>query len=170
MSAIGILVGGGPAPGINGVIGAATAAASRGGSRVIGILEGFRHIMNGNTGHVLELDEGIVDQIHLKGGSILHTSRANPSVEPEHLANCVKSLDALGIDQLITIGSQARGTAGAAKEAGLSDVQSCATIEEITALLSDAVKSGDLVLLKGSRTTGLEQVVDQLKDSLTMKS
>jgi 6-phosphofructokinase 1 len=104
MSAIGILVGGGPAPGINGVIGAATAAASRGGSRVIGILEGFHHIMNGNTGHVLELDEGMVDQIHLKGGSILHTSRANPSVEPEHLANCVKSLDTLGIDQLITIG------------------------------------------------------------------
>ncbi len=104
MSAIGILVGGGPAPGINGVIGAATAAASRGGSRVIGILEGFRHIMNGDTGHVLELDEGMVDQIHLKGGSILHTSRANPSVEPEGLVNCVKSLDALGIDQLITIG------------------------------------------------------------------
>ncbi len=104
MSAIGILVGGGPAPGINGVIGAATTAASRGGYRVIGILEGFRHIMSGNTGHVLELDEGMVDQIHLKGGSILHTSRANPSKEPEHLANCVKSLDALGIDQLITIG------------------------------------------------------------------
>jgi 6-phosphofructokinase len=104
MSAIGILVGGGPAPGINGVIGAATVAASRGGYRVIGILEGFRHIMSGNTGHVLELDEGMVDQIHLKGGSILHTSRANPSKDPEHLANCVKSLDALGIDQLITIG------------------------------------------------------------------
>jgi 6-phosphofructokinase 1 len=104
MSAIGILVGGGPAPGINGVIGAATTAASRGGCRVIGILEGFRHIMSGNTGHVLELDEGMVDQIHLKGGSILHTSRANPSKEPEHLANCVKSLDALGIDRLITIG------------------------------------------------------------------
>jgi 6-phosphofructokinase 1 len=60
--------------------------------------------MNGDTGHVLELDEGMVDQIHLKGGSILHTSRANPSVEPEGLVNCVKSLDALGIDQLITIG------------------------------------------------------------------
>jgi 6-phosphofructokinase len=104
MSAIGILVGGGPAPGINGVIGAATAAASRGGYRVIGILEGFRHIMNGNTGHVIELDEGMVDQIHLKGGSILHTSRANPTKEPEHLAACVKSLDALGIDRLITIG------------------------------------------------------------------
>lgn len=76
----------------------------------------------------------------------------------------------LEIDQLITIGSQAEATVGAAKEAGMSDVQSCATIEEITALLSDAVQSGDLVLLKGSRTNGLEQVVDQVKDSLTMKS
>ena len=104
MSTFGILVGGGPAPGINGVIGAAATAASRRGSRVIGIFEGFNHIMKGDTGRVCELDEAAVDQILLKGGSILHTSRANPTKSEEHLTNCVKSLDALGIDHLITIG------------------------------------------------------------------
>jgi 6-phosphofructokinase 1 len=104
MSTFGILVGGGPAPGINGVIGAAATAATREGSRVIGILEGFRHIMLGECDQVLALDEASVDQIHLKGGSILYTSRANPTRSPEHLTNCVSSLDALGIDHLITIG------------------------------------------------------------------
>ena len=104
MSTYGILVGGGPAPGINGVIGAAATAAMRSGDRVIGILEGFRHIMSGDTSQVVELDAAMVDRIHLQGGSIIHTARANPTQQPELLANCVKSLDSLGIDRLITIG------------------------------------------------------------------
>ena len=100
----GILVGGGPAPGINGVIGAAATTASRSGARVVGILDGFKWIMEGDTRHVRELDEEGVADIHLRGGSILRTSRANPTKKPEHLANCVRALDRLGIDRLITIG------------------------------------------------------------------
>ena len=104
MGSYGILVGGGPAPGINGVIGAAATTASRSGSRVIGIRDGFKWIMEGDTHHVRELDEDSVAEIHLRGGSILGTSRANPTKKPDHLANCVRALDQLGVDRLITIG------------------------------------------------------------------
>jgi 6-phosphofructokinase 1 len=104
MSRFGILVGGGPAPGINGVIGAAATVATRRGHSVVGILDGFNWIMQGDTSHVVELDEDGVSRIHLQGGSILHTSRANPTRNPDHLAAVVKSLDSLGIDHLITIG------------------------------------------------------------------
>jgi 6-phosphofructokinase 1 len=104
MSTFGILVGGGPAPGINGVIRAAATAARRRGHGVIGIYDGFSAIMQGDTGNVVTLDEDAVARIHLVGGSILHTSRANPTKQPEHLANVVASLDRLGIDHLITIG------------------------------------------------------------------
>ena len=104
MSAFGILVGGGPAPGINGVIGAAATLAARRGHRVVGILDGFNWIMQGQVDRVRELDEAAVGQIHLQGGSILRTSRANPTRDPEHLANVVKSLDSLGVDRLITVG------------------------------------------------------------------
>ncbi len=104
MSAFGILVGGGPAPGINGVIGAAATLASRRGHRVVGILDGFKWIMEGDTEHVVELNAQSVAQIHLRGGSILHTSRANPTRKPEHLRACVESLGHLGVDHLITIG------------------------------------------------------------------
>ena len=55
MATIGILVGGGPAPGINGVIGAATILARRQGARVLGIVEGFHGLMQGDTSRVLEL-------------------------------------------------------------------------------------------------------------------
>ncbi|MGH0032412.1 MAG: 6-phosphofructokinase [Myxococcota bacterium] len=104
MSTFGILVGGGPAPGINGVIGAAATVALRRGHSVIGILDGFNWIMQGDTSRTVALDEDGVSRIHLQGGSILHTSRANPTKNPDHLAAVVKSLDSLGIDHLITIG------------------------------------------------------------------
>jgi 6-phosphofructokinase 1 len=120
MSTFGILVGGGPAPGINGVIGAAATAALRRGHRVLGILDGFSHIMEGDTSHVEALSEEQVAMIHLQGGSILHTSRANPTKKPEHLAGVVKSLDALGVDHLITIGGDDTASSAnrVAEEAG----------------------------------------------------
>jgi len=104
VATFGILVGGGPAPGINGVIGAATIAAERAGARVIGILEGFRWLMEGDTSHVRELRAEDVSTIHLQGGSILKTARANPTKQPGHLEAVVKSLETLGVDHLITIG------------------------------------------------------------------
>ncbi len=120
MSTFGIAVGGGPAPGINGVIGAAATRARRRGHRVIGIRDGFSRIMEGDTSHVVELEIDAVARIHLVGGSILHTSRANPTKKPEHLANVVKALGALGIDHLITIGGDdtASSSSRVAEQAG----------------------------------------------------
>jgi 6-phosphofructokinase 1 len=104
MPCFGILVGGGPAPGINGVIGAATILARRSGARVLGLMEGFRWLMEGRTDRARELEIGDVSRIHLLGGSILQTSRANPTKKPEHLAHVVRALGELGVDHLITIG------------------------------------------------------------------
>ena len=46
---LGILVGGGPAPGINGVIHAATIEALNNGMEVVGIYKGFEHLMQGKV-------------------------------------------------------------------------------------------------------------------------
>ena len=53
---LGILVGGGPAPGINGVISAITLEARTRAHRVIGIYDGFHWLMKGDINHVKELD------------------------------------------------------------------------------------------------------------------
>ena len=55
---LGILVGGGPAPGINGVISAATIEATNQGLEVVGIRDGFRWISQGNIDHVESLTIG----------------------------------------------------------------------------------------------------------------
>ncbi|MCZ7529756.1 MAG: diphosphate--fructose-6-phosphate 1-phosphotransferase [Acidimicrobiia bacterium] len=99
-----ILVGGGPAPGINSVIGAATIRAELAGVEVVGIRDGFEWIMQGNTDHVVELTMHGVSRIHFRGGSILGTSRANPTKDPADLERCIASLEKLGVSQLVTIG------------------------------------------------------------------
>ncbi len=104
MATFGLVVGGGPAPGINGVIAAATIAARRSGARVIGCVQGFEWLMQGDIDHVIDLDESAVTRIHEQGGSILKTSRANPTKDPADLDRVVDSLGRLGIDRLVSIG------------------------------------------------------------------
>lgn len=101
---IGILVGGGPAPGINSVIEAAMLRGLSEGLEVIGIVDGFQWLMQGDTAHVLRLTTDTVHQIHFRGGSFLRTSRANPTKDPKHLEATLASLQRLHITGLITIG------------------------------------------------------------------
>jgi len=99
-----ILVGGGPAPGINGVIASATIEARNHGLRVLGIYEGYRHLVRGDTSHVVELDIDDVSRMHFAGGSMLRTSRTNPAADADSLRRCVRALTVLGVRYLITIG------------------------------------------------------------------
>ena len=99
-----ILVSGGPAPGINSVIGAATIRAEVEGIEVLGIKDGFKWIMEGDTTHVKELNINNVSRIHFRGGSYIGISRANPTKDDKHLENAVTSLLRLDVDKLITIG------------------------------------------------------------------
>lgn len=99
-----ILVGGGPAPGINSVIGAATIRACLSGVEVLGLQDGFRWLMEGDTSHVTALTISDTSRIHFRGGSHLGISRANPTRNPEHMKNALEALERLGVGMLITIG------------------------------------------------------------------
>ncbi|HVY27325.1 MAG TPA: diphosphate--fructose-6-phosphate 1-phosphotransferase [Polyangiaceae bacterium] len=99
-----IVVGGGPAPGINSVIGAATIRACLSGIPVVGVRDGFQWIMRGDLQHTRVLDIEAVSRIHFRGGSCLGTARANPTKDPKTLDTTVKTLQQLGVTKLITIG------------------------------------------------------------------
>ena len=101
---LGILVGGGPAPGINSVISAATIRANLDGVDVIGIAEGFKWLMRGDITHTEELTIELVSRIHFRGGSTLGTARDNPTKDKKLLESVITSLLRLNIDKLITIG------------------------------------------------------------------
>ncbi len=100
---LGILVGGGPAPGLNGVIHAATIEAINSNVEVIGIYEGYKYLMEGKVvGKELTIED--VSRIHLRGGSILYTSRANPTKDEKSLKKCGQALIDAGISYLLAIG------------------------------------------------------------------
>lgn len=101
---VGILVGGGPAPGINSVISAVTIRSILGGCDVLGIIDGFKWLMEGSTGRVKPLSIEEVSRIHFRGGSYLGTSRANPTRQAEHLDRVLSALASLGVSRLVTIG------------------------------------------------------------------
>jgi 6-phosphofructokinase 1 len=99
-----LVVGGGPAPGINGVISSVTIEAINLGIEVIGCRDGFKWLVKGDTDHVRRLTIPEVSPLHLKGGSLLGTSRTNPAKDPADMARVLDSFRRLGVTDLVTIG------------------------------------------------------------------
>jgi 6-phosphofructokinase 1 len=101
---LGILVGGGPAPGINAVISAATIAALNQGFEVLGIRDGFKRLVRRDPAGLSPLTIDDVSRVHLLGGSMLGTSRENPTKSPAATQAVIEMLSGSGITHLVTIG------------------------------------------------------------------
>ena len=101
---LGILVGGGPAPGLNGVIAAATIEGINQGYEVIGFRDGFKYLAQGDATQIKPLSIREVKDIHAKGGSILGTARTNPTKSEEQMRHVFSVLEKLGVTALVTIG------------------------------------------------------------------
>lgn len=71
----------------------------------------------------------------------------------------------LGIDRLITVGTQARRISVGATREGVEPerVTACETVEEAVAAIRSAARAGDVVLVKASRRAGLERVAEALR-------
>ncbi len=114
-----IIVGGGPAPGINAVIGAATIEAVNQGMEVVGIYDGFKWLASNKfvaERHSVRLEIKDVGRIHFAGGSILRTARETLLDESrlqkstvvasntEKVAMVLKHFAELGVTHVMTIG------------------------------------------------------------------
>jgi phosphofructokinase-like protein len=99
---IGMLTGGGDCPGLNAVI---RAVVRKGeftyGDEFVGFMEGWRGLID-NTTMPLNLD--VVGGILPRGGTILRTSRTNPSKRPDGIDRCLATLEKNNIGALIAIG------------------------------------------------------------------
>jgi phosphofructokinase-like protein len=99
---IGMLTGGGDCPGLNAVI----RAVVRKGiftyeDEFIGFKEGWRGLIDDKS---MPLDLDAVGGILPRGGTILRTSRTNPSKRPDGIDRCMASLEKNKIEALIAIG------------------------------------------------------------------
>ena len=102
----GIIVSGGPAPGINSVISSVVIEASNRGYRVKGLKDGFSALSHGDPQAITELSIEQVSSITNTGGSILGTSRFNPFHDPASKQNFLRGLKEHSIDKLVVIGGE----------------------------------------------------------------
>ena len=99
---IGILTGGGDAPGLNAAIRAAARSALAAGDSVVGIRNGWAGLSG--TGDVVEMSRADFSGILQLGGTILGSSRVNPMKRDGGLEECLGNLRGAGLDGLIAIG------------------------------------------------------------------
>ena len=100
---IGVLTGGGDAPGLNAAIRAVTRAALREEWEVLGFKNGWLGVLEKDY---IELRRSSVTGILPRGGTILGTSRTNPFKRPGGEQQVVENLKELKVDALIPIGGE----------------------------------------------------------------
>jgi 6-phosphofructokinase 1 len=101
---LGIVVGGGPAPGVNGAIAAVALEAMDKDCAAVGFRDGFEWLAQRYTDEQWELKRDDVSRIHLDGGSILGASRVSVANDPQALENTIAALKKLAIEALVVIG------------------------------------------------------------------
>jgi 6-phosphofructokinase 1 len=113
------------------VIGSATIKAINSGFEVIGIQDGFKWLVRRDTSHMRQLSIDDVSRIHLRGGSVLGTSRENPTKSEESMTAVVETLNELGITHLVTIGGDdtAKSSATVASRSNVHTVHVPKTID-----------------------------------------
>ena len=114
VSRVGMLTGGGDAPGLNGVIRAVTMKSIEDyGYEVAGIRRGWKGLLDPESDSVQPLGVDDVRYILQEGGTKLLSSRTNPYKNWGDAEKVVKNLEEFGIDALVAIGGD--DTLGVAK-------------------------------------------------------
>lgn len=103
MERIGVLTGGGDCPGLNGVIRGVVRKAFQHNIKVVGIKDGWKGLVNGDT---MDLTLDIVSDVLPRGGTILGTSRTNPYKKPEDVEKVIANYKKLKLDALVAIGGE----------------------------------------------------------------
>jgi 6-phosphofructokinase 1 len=130
---IGILTGGGDAPGLNAAIRAVSRRAFQLGHQVSGIKNGWAGCLE--EGMIDELTPADVRGILPTGGTILGTSRTNPAKEKDGIARVINTLKHDGVDALVPIGGDdTLSVAAKLHEAGFRTVGVPKTIDNDLAL------------------------------------
>ena len=98
---IGVLTGGGDCPGLNAAIRAVVRKAESLGWSVLGFRDGWAGVLNRDT---LPLSAQATDGMLAVGGTLLGSSRTNPTRDPDEYARTTAVFGDLGLDALVAIG------------------------------------------------------------------
>lgn len=98
---VGVLTGGGDAPGLNAAVKAIVNRAHDYGYEIIGIKRGWAGLLE-RDGEQLDIHK--VENLSGEGGIMLYTSRTNPAKIPDGIQRCMDNVKHFNLDALIAIG------------------------------------------------------------------
>jgi 6-phosphofructokinase 1 len=98
---LGILTSGGDSPGMNPCIRAVVRTASGGNAQVMGVMDGYEGLINGEFRPLGVRDVGGILQ---RGGTILQTRRSTRFLEPHYQREAIRNMNSIGMDGLIVVG------------------------------------------------------------------
>ncbi|MEW6092553.1 MAG: 6-phosphofructokinase [Chloroflexota bacterium] len=100
---IGLLTSGGDSPGMNPCIRAVVRTAAAHNAQVIGIMDGYEGLINGEFRPLGPRDVGGIMQ---RGGTILQTRRSKRFMEKNYQREAIRNMNGTGMDGLIVIGGE----------------------------------------------------------------
>lgn len=157
--AIAILTGGGPAPGMNTVVGSVAKTFLRKGYRVIGLHEGYTGLFNPSP-RMVDIDYPMADGIFNQGGSFLQMSRFKPKDSDFENNFNLKFFTDNNVKLLVTVGGDDTASTAnriakflEAKKYPIANIHVPKTIDN------------DLPLPKGTPTFGYESAKDKVPSS-----
>jgi len=98
---LGILTSGGDSPGMNPCIRAVVRTASGSNAQVMGVMDGYEGLINGEFRPLGVRDVGGILQ---RGGTILQTRRSTRFLEPHYQREAIRNMNSVGMDGLIVVG------------------------------------------------------------------
>ena len=98
---IGVLTSGGDAPGMNAALRAVIRTAHRHQIEVVGILNGYAGLLDGNTKVLTKRDGSYIIN---RGGTILYTARSEKFKTEEGVAQAAENCKKLELDGLVVLG------------------------------------------------------------------
>jgi len=153
---IGILTSGGDSPGMNPCIRAVVRTASANNAQVMGVMDGYEGLINGEFRPLGVRDVGGILQ---RGGTILQTRRSARFQEPHYQREAIRNMNGVGMDGLIVVGGEG-SLKGAHSLAGQG-----VKVVGIPASIDNDVWGTDMSIGVDTAMNTIVEAVDKLRDT-----
>jgi len=153
---IGILTSGGDSPGMNPCIRAVVRTASASNAQVMGVMDGYEGLINGEFRPLGVRDVGGILQ---RGGTILQTRRSARFLESHYQREAIRKMNSVGMDGLIVVGGE-----GSLKGAHALAGQGVKVVG-IPASIDNDVWGTDMSIGVDTAMNTIVEAVDKLRDT-----
>ena len=158
---LGILTSGGDAPGMNAAIRAVVRKAISNNAKVLGIVNGYEGLVNGEFRQLNARDVGGILQ---RGGTILHTRRSERFREPKGQREAIRHMNEVGMDGLIVIGGD--GSLRGARALAAQGIK----VVGVPASIDNDIWGTDMAIGVDTALNTIMEAVDKLRDTASSHS